>query len=136
MNYSSIQNNPIRSENKILNYCNLKFIDLISKTMFIHLAKSHNPKKKYMVIVNGKIIHFGDSRYEDFTIHKDEKRKARYIKRHKKNEDWSLNGIDTAGWWSKNLLWNMSSIEESIEDIKKRFGIDVLFTKNDWRNLK
>lgn len=103
--------------------------------MFIHLAKSHNPKKKYMVIVNGKIIHFGDSRYEDFTIHKDEKRKARYINRHK-NEDWTISGIDKPAFFSRWLLWNMSSIEDSIEDIKNRFGIDVLFTKNDWRNLK
>lgn len=104
--------------------------------MFIHLAKSHNPKKKYMVIVSGKIIHFGDSRYEDFTIHKDEKRKARYINRHQKNEDWTISGIEKPAFFSRWLLWNMSSIEESIEDIKKRFGIDVLFTKNDWRNLK
>ena len=29
--------------------------------------------------------------YEDFTIHKDPERKKRYIKRHKKNEDWTAN---------------------------------------------
>jgi len=95
--------------------------------MFIHLAKSHNPKKKYMVIVNGKTIHFGDSRYDDYTIHKDDKRKERYINRHKKSEDWSISGINTAGWWSRWLLWNKSSIEKSIEDIKNRFGIGILF---------
>lgn len=104
--------------------------------MLIYLSKSHNPKKKYMVIVDNKVIHFGDSRYEDYTMHKDDKRKERYINRHKKNEDWSINGIDKPAFWSKNLLWNQSSIEKSIEDIKNRFGINILFTKNDWRNLK
>jgi hypothetical protein len=62
----------------------------------------------------------------DFTIHKDEERKQRYIKRHEKNEEWGKSGIDTAGWWSRWLLWNKPSIKESyqdLQDIKKRFNI-------------
>ncbi len=42
-------------------------------------------------------MYFGASGYSDFTIHKDEQRKQRYIKRHN-NENWSKSGIDTAGF--------------------------------------
>ena len=62
-------------------------------------------------------------RYKEEYIkkHKNEGRKNRYILRHEKNEDWSKSGINTAGFWSRWLLWNKPSIKESYEDIKKRF---------------
>ena len=44
--------------------------------------KSNRKNKKFKVLTpNGKIIHFGDSRYEDFTQHKDKKRQENYCKR-------------------------------------------------------
>jgi hypothetical protein len=57
----------------------------------------------------------------DFTIHKDEERKQRYINRHKKNENW--NDKDSAGAWSRWLLWNKPTINESYDYIKKKFNI-------------
>ena len=36
----------------------------------------------------GKHIYFGAAGMSDFTKHKDEDRKNRYIDRHKNNEDW------------------------------------------------
>ena len=78
-------------------------------------------KKYYIIIESGKKIYFGASGYSDFTKHKDEARKQRYINRHKNNENWTKSGIDTAGWWSRWLLWNKPTIKESYEDIKKRF---------------
>ena len=59
----------------------------------------------------------------DFTIHKDEARKQRYINRHKKNENFTISGKDTAGFWSRWLLWNKPTIKESYSDIKKRLKI-------------
>jgi hypothetical protein len=44
------------------------------------------------------------SGYSDFTIHKDEARKQRYINRHKNNKNWTKSGINTASWWSR-WLW-------------------------------
>ena len=83
--------------------------------------KSDKPEKKYYIITkDNKRVYFGAAGYSDFTKHKDEERKQRYIKRHK-NEDWSKSGIDTAGFWSRWLLWHKPSIKESYEDIKKRF---------------
>ena len=91
------------------------------------LTKARAKNKKYSIIINGtngpRRINFGDDRYEDFTQHKDPERKKRYILRHEKNEDW--NDPTTAGFWSVNLCWNKPTIEESIKDIKKRFGIVI-----------
>jgi hypothetical protein len=98
--------------------------------------KSDKPEKKYYIITNtNKKIYFGATGYEDFTTHKDEERKQRYITRHKKNEDWSKSGINSGGFWSRWLLWNKPTIEESIEDIKKQFGITVLLHNGKWMKL-
>ena len=57
----------------------------------------------------------------DFTIHKDEARKQRYINRHKKNENW--NDKDSKGALARWLLWNKPTINESYEYIRKKFNI-------------
>jgi hypothetical protein len=78
------------------------------------------PDKKYFIITNtGKRVYFGDSRYEDFTTHKDEERKQRYIDRHKKNEDW--NDINSAAFWSRFYLWEKPTKKEAYENIKKKY---------------
>ena len=71
---------------------------------------------------NGPTVHFGATGYQDFTQHGDEKRKASYLARHKKNEDWTLRGVETAGFWARWLLWNKPSIAQSIADINRRFS--------------
>ena len=82
--------------------------------------KSDKPTKKYFIITDkNKKIYFGSAGMSDFTIHKDEQRKLRYINRHKKNENW--NDKNTAGFWSRWLLWNLPTINASYNDIKKRF---------------
>ena len=43
--------------------------------------KSDKPNKKYYIITNdNKKVYFGQASASDFTIHKDEARKQRYIK--------------------------------------------------------
>ncbi len=50
-----------------------------------HPYKSDKPGKKcYIITERNKKVYFGASGYSDFTIHKDEARKERYIDRHKK----------------------------------------------------
>lgn len=96
-----------------------------------YLYKSTHPDKKFAVrtLNSSKVVMFGAKGYEDYTKHKDEERKKSYLDRHEKNEKWAKDGIDTAGFWSRWLLWNKPSIRESIEDIESRFGIDVIYNK-------
>ncbi len=46
--------------------------------------KSDKPNKKYYIISNdNKKVYFGQASASDFTTHKDEARKQRYIDRHR-----------------------------------------------------
>ena len=73
------------------------------------------------VIDGKKTIHFGDNGYSDYTKHKDPERKERYIERHKTNEDWGKSGVDTAGFYSKHVLWNKPTLQASVNDLNKKF---------------
>jgi hypothetical protein len=91
--------------------------------MKVVIKKSTKKGKKLMATFNdGKTIkttHFGADGMSDFTIHKDPKRKQRYLKRHKKNENW--NAPMTAGALSRWILWNKPTLKSSVEDYKRRF---------------
>lgn len=89
------------------------------------LTKSPLKTKKWRITHGNKNIHFGAKGYSDYTIHKDVKRKKRYIARHSINENWNKSGIHTAGFWSRWLLWNKPTLEESIKDTEKRFSITI-----------
>ncbi len=71
--------------------------------------KSTRKNKKFMVKTKKGIIFFGDSRYEDFTQHKDKKRREAYCKRAKaiknKKGELTYKDKDTANYWSYNYLW-------------------------------
>ena len=94
--------------------------------MKIYLSKSSRDEKKWMVEIDGKTVHFGAKGAEDFTMHKDPLRKAHYITRHQKRENWKFSGIKTAGFWSRWLLWNKPSIKASIQDIEEKFDVDII----------
>ena len=87
---------------------------------------ANDGKHKYYIITNdNKKNYFGAAGISDFTIHKDEARRQRYIDRHKKNESkfWNKSGIDTASLWARFLLWEKPAIKESYEYIKRRFNL-------------
>ena len=73
-----------------------------------------------MAKVGDTTVRFGARGYDDFTAHKDEKRTASYLAGHTTTEDWTLSGIDTAGFWARWLLWNKPSLSISIADINRR----------------
>jgi hypothetical protein len=87
------------------------------------LHKLENDKKKYMIITpENKKVKFGDSKYQDYTTHKDPVRKEHYIIRHSKD---NLDDINSAGFWSMFLLWNKKTIKQSIKDIEKNIKIKI-----------
>jgi hypothetical protein len=97
--------------------------------MNIILKKSTRQGKKWMAIITSKnsqrTVHFGAEGYEDYTMHHDMSRKQKYIQRHTARENWNLSGIYTAGFWSRWLLWNCTSINKSIKYIEKKFKIKI-----------
>jgi len=70
-----------------------------------------------------KHMSIGQRGADDYTTHKDDERKQRYIARHQANEQWDSSGILTKGFWARWLLWNMPTLKESIADVKKRFKL-------------
>lgn len=96
------------------------------------VTPSVKPDKKFTVFIFAgdrmveenliKTIHFGANGYEDYTMHKDPKRKERYKQRHR-NESWR--DYMTAGFWARWLLWNKPTLLESIIDTEKRFKIRI-----------
>ena len=94
-------------------------------TTFV-LKKSTRPGKKYMVLLTDagrkRTVHFGAAGMSDYTKHKDPARKERYLARHKKREDWTWSGRFSAGFWSRWVLWNETSVRASVADLKRRFS--------------
>ena len=98
--------------------------------MEVHIYKSDRPGKKYKIVLKyddgrTKTIHIGQASADDFTTHGDESRKKRYLDRHRKRENWTKSGITTAGFWSRWLTWNKPTLSASINDIEKRFNVDI-----------
>ena len=90
----------------------------------IEIMKSNNPDKKYKAVIqqqNGrsKTVHFGAAGMSDYTKHKDNERKQRYLNRHQNNENW--NDYTTAGFYATRILWNKPTITESIRDTNSKF---------------
>ena len=90
---------------------------------------SDKPEKKYYIITkDNKRVYFGQASASNFTKHKDEERKQRYIKRHEKNESkfWNKSGIDTPSFWAFKYLWSYPTKTEAYEHIKtdlKKWGV-------------
>ncbi len=80
---------------------------------------SDKPNKKLMVKVNGKWLHFGDSRYQHYKDktgllpkeqnHLDPKRRLRYITRASnivdKNGNYTFNNPESPNYHSMYILW-------------------------------
>lgn len=95
--------------------------------MRVVFKKSTNLNKKYMAIFYDgkkkvKTTHFGAAGMSDYTKHKNDARKQRYINRHRTNENW-LNYM-SAGALSRWILWNKKTLTASKADYKKRFKLD------------
>ena len=69
-----------------------------------------------------KTTQFGDSRYEDYTQHKDKERRSKYRARHKKDLD--KGNYMNAGFLSYYILWGESAaLKTNINKYKKKFNL-------------
>ena len=90
----------------------------------ITIRKSTRKHKKYEADVDGRKIHFGDDRYEDYTRHRDKERRRLYRSRHKYGED-DLEPI-TAKTFSNYLLWGDStSIKKNMAHLSTLINRDI-----------
>jgi hypothetical protein len=76
----------------------------LGKTAKISLSTKKD--KKYMITTpQGKIVHFGQMNYEDFTKHKNKSRRKNYLSRSRKIKgDWKTNKY-SANNLAIHLLW-------------------------------
>ena len=82
--------------------------------------------KKYTAVLlkpdgRKKTIHFGAKGMDDYTKTGDVEQKSRYIERHKDKENW--NDPLTAGFWAKHILWNKTTVQQSLADTKRQFNL-------------
>ncbi len=88
--------------------------------MNIIIKRSDRPEKKYTAVIdNTKSINFGQRGASDFTQHKNEERKHRYIQRHAKNKNW--NNPLTAGFYSRWITWEKPTLKEAVNNVNKKF---------------
>ena len=100
--------------------------------MNIIIKKSSQPNKKFTAVIdNKKQVHFGGIKengkpYSDFTQHRDEERKNRYLQRHKKDH---FNNPLYPSFYSTNLLWNKKTLSESIKDTNRKYNVNIKIQK-------
>ena len=94
----------------------------------VYLTPSEDKKHKYIMIIETrglytyKLLKFGAYGYLDYILSfGDDERKTAYINRHRKREDWTINGVLTKAFWARWVLWNKPTLIDSIKDIEKRF---------------
>ena len=90
-------------------------------SMQISIERSTRKANKLMATIGDQTVHFGAVGYEDFTTHKDPARKAQYLSRHRTNEDWTLRGLRTAGFWARHLLWSEPTLARSVAALNRKF---------------
>ena len=86
----------------------------------VEIRRSHLPHKKLNAVIDGKkTVPFGQKGAEDYTMHKDDLRKLRYLERHRNRDNW--NDPTSAGFYSRWLTWNKPTLQQSVADVNKRF---------------
>ncbi len=96
-------------QNELLIYSNPKTALQNAKLYLgqdVELLRSTRKDKKYMIEDDkGKLIHFGQMGYEDYTKHKNEIRRQNYLKRATKIKgDWKENKYSPNNL-AINILW-------------------------------
>jgi hypothetical protein len=97
---------------------------MVEKLKLNYIAPSTRKNKKYMAIFNdGFVVHFGDSRYLNFTDHRDKERKKQYILRHSNEKHLWYDAPLMPASLSRWILWNEPNINDAIQNYKNRFNL-------------
>ena len=105
------------------------------------ITRSPNRLKKFRAIVSDgsrtTSVDFGQAGASDYTLHKEFPRMVRYVARHAHPSDlegvrniervnstkerWGIDGIRTAGFWSRWLLWSKPSLRGAARGVESKF---------------
>ena len=86
--------------------------------MEVTITSSSRPDKRLQAKFENKAVHFGSKDGRTFIDHKDQKVKDAWIARHKVRENWG--DYETAGSLAKNILWNKTTMQASVDDLNRR----------------
>ena len=95
--------------------------------MKLTIRQSNSKSKKLDAIFTDadgktKTVSFGATGYTDYTLSKDPERRARYLNRHRANENW--NDYMSPGALSRYILWGDSTdLQTNIRAFKRRFNL-------------
>ena len=102
-------------------------------TLLASLGKSPVKGKRYRVVLKDaydhsliKIIDFASDEYENFTIHKDEERRAAYWKRHTGLSKEDMHDPLSAAFWSANLLWSKPTLQRAKNFIESKYDVKFI----------
>lgn len=98
----------------------------MSSLSLVSIKPSEKPGKKLVATFDRedrkKRVHFGAAGMDDYTKTHDKEQRARYIERHRANENWS--DPTSPGALSRFILWGESvSLVRNIAAFKKRFNL-------------
>mgnify|MGYP003637749856 CR=1 FL=1 len=99
----------------------------MAKPKKVVIKKSNKSGKKLMAVFEmdsgrSKTTHFGSAGMDDYTKTRDKDQRSRYLKRHRRNENW--NAPTSAGALSRWILWGDStSRATNISSFKRRFNL-------------
>lgn len=79
-----------------------------------------------MVQIGKRTVHFGSVRKSNYTNHKNQDKKNKYILRFNETQNWSASGMCTVGFWTRWLLFNKPTLREAVRDTEDRFGIKII----------
>ena len=95
----------------------------------VRIERSTNKNKKYVAFFSTdeklKKVHFGSAGSSTYVDHKDDKKKAAYLSRHKVNENW--NDPTSAGALSRYILWNKKTLAASTDDYKNDLNYKISY---------
>ena len=83
--------------------------------LFKHSSKKD---KRFKAEYPNKTVQFGSANGMTFIDHTDVKKKTNWEKRHIVREDW--NNYESAGALSKHILWNKTTLRDSLRDLNRR----------------
>ena len=115
------------------------------KKIYVRPEPRGSAKKFRAVLPSGKVVRFGLRGFSDYTLHKDPQRMKRYVMRHggilprgtkdmlrvrrSSKENWSRQGVETAGFWSRWLLWSSPSLNKAAQHTSRVAGVPVVLLK-------